>query len=113
MPSIHKGRCIGTTYVCMGPSSGWCGKQHTTLSAAVKCWRHWREIDWPARGARSVPDRRIIAFTGSSSALHVHPPLADWLIPRSGLLMWDGTGAPLRGLTRDEERQIPAGVCYA
>ena len=113
MPGIHRGCRRGTTYVCMGPASGWCGKQHNSLSAAVKCWKKWRELDWPALGARSAPDRRIIAFTGPPTALRDHPPLVDWLIPRSGLLMWDGTGAPLRGLTRAEERQIPAGVHYA
>ena len=80
---------------------------HGSLHAAVRCWRKWRNEDWPASGAWGQPDRRIIGFRPPASAARC---LEHRIIRQSGQFVFDDDDL-LRCLTHDEARQCGDVPC--
>ena len=89
----------------MGGYAGWCNRVHVEARTALKCWKHWREIEWPALRTPSR-DRKIYRL--AARAMPTGPRLEfliDGLRPDTGF----GTRviAPFQELTYEEIRGMP------
>ena len=97
-------------YVCLGRESGWCQKIHESPTTALKCWKRFRDIKFPALHWQPWRmDRKIYRLGCKAMPTGARFQFIIESLPRVTDTRQRRVMEPLHELSHEEIRGLPRG----